>query len=106
MLLHERHDRAEESGQVVYLLNTPDKIKESETGTTTTTKTAVVVDKEVIVPAVDVSLFEEIRSAIGFSLLNNTNDLIPHDEDLIGWHSPEAPRPNRRLMYDPIKIID
>ena len=90
MLIQERHDRAEKSGQVVSLLDTPDK----------TTATVIVVDAEVeILPS-----FEEIRSAMGFSPLNNTNDSIPHDEDLIGWHSPEAPRPNRRSIYDPIQI--
>ena len=92
MLLQERQDRAEKSGQIVSLLNTPDK----NTAT-------IVVDAEVeILPS-----FEEIRSAMGFSPLNNTNDSIPHDEDLIGWHSPpEAPRPNRRSIYDPIQIND
>ena len=89
MLLQERQDRAEKSGQIVSLLNTPDK----NTAT-------IVVDAEVeILPS-----FEEIRSAMGFSPLNNTNDSIPHDEDLMGWHSPEAPRPNRRSIYDPIQI--
>ena len=88
MLLQERQDHAENSGQVVSLL-TPDK-----------TTATIVVDEEVeILPS-----FEEIRSAMGFSPLNNTNDSIPHDEDLIGWHSPEAPRPNRRSIYDPIQI--
>ena len=92
MLLQERQDRAEKSGQIVSLLNTPDK----NTAT-------IVVDAEVeILPS-----FEEIRSAMGFSPLNNTNDSIPHDEDLIGWHSPpEAPCPNRRSIYDPIQIND
>ena len=42
MLIQERHDRAEESGLVVSLLDTPDKIKEPRT----TTKTTVVVDEE------------------------------------------------------------
>ena len=90
MLLQERQDRAEKSGQVVSLLDTPDKITAT-----------IVVDAEVeILPS-----FEEIRSAMGFSPLNNTNDSsIPHDEDLMGWHSPEAPRPNRRSIYDPIQI--
>jgi hypothetical protein len=92
MLLQERQDRAEKSGQIVSLLNTPDK----NTAT-------IVVDAEVeILPS-----FEEIRSTMGFSPLNNTSDSIPHDEDLIGWHSPpEAPRPNRRSIYDPIQIND
>ena len=88
MLLQERQDRAEKSGQVVSLLDTPDK-------------TTVVVDEEEveILPS-----FEEIRSAMGFSPLNNTNNSIPHDEDLMGWHSPEAPRPSRRSIYDPLQI--
>ena len=90
MLLQERQDRAEKSGLVVSLLDTPDK----------TTATVVVDEEEVeILPS-----FEEIRSIMGFSPLNNTNDSIPHDEDLMGWHSPEAPRPNRRSIYDPIQI--
>ena len=90
MLLQERQDRAEKSGLVVSLLDTPDK----------TTATVVVDEEEVeILPS-----FEEIRSAMGFSPLNNTNNSIPHDEDLMGWHSPEAPRPNRRSIYDPIQI--
>ena len=42
MLIQERYDRAEESGLVVSLLDTPDKIKEPRT----TTKTTVVVDEE------------------------------------------------------------
>ena len=90
MLIQERQDLAEESGKVITLLDTPDK----------TTATIVVDEEEVeILPS-----FEEIRSAMGFSPLNNTNDSIPHDEDLMGWHSPEAPRPNRRSIYDPIQI--
>ena len=134
MLIQERHDLAEESGQVVYLLDTPDKIKESEIGTTA--KTAVVVDEEnenslvvpvidenedevpqkddeenaVVVPSVDVSSFEEIRRAIGFSPLNDTTDPVPHDEDLLSWslrNSPSPrPPPSRRSIYDPIKIND
>ena len=63
MLLQERQDRAENSGQVVSLL-TPDK----------TTATIVVNAEVEILPS-----FEEIRSAMGFSPLNNTNDSsIPH----------------------------
>ena len=91
MLIQERHDRAEKSGQVVSLLDTPDK----------TTATVVVDEEEIeILPS-----FEEIRSIMGFSPINNNpNDPVPHDEDLIGWHSPEAPRPNRRSIYDPIQI--
>ena len=82
MLLQERQDLAEKSGQVVCLLDDDD-----------------------VVPVVVVPSFEEIRSAMGFSPFNNTSDSIPHDEDLIGWHSPpEAPRPNRRSIYDPIQI--
>ena len=85
MLLQERQDLAEKSGQVVSLLD----------------------DDDDVVPVVVVPSFEEIRSAMGFSPLNNTSDSIPHDEDLIGWHSPpEAPRPNRRSIYDPIQIND
>ena len=92
MLIQERQDLAEESGKVIILLDTPDK--------TRSTATIVVDEEEVeILPS-----FEEIRSAMGFSPLNNTNDSIPHDEDLMGWHSPEAPRPNRRSIYDPIQI--
>ena len=89
MLLQERQDRAEKSGQVVSLLDTPDK-------------TTIVVDEEEveILPS-----FEEIRSIMGFSPINNNpNDPVPHDEDLMGWHSPEAPRPNRHSIYDPIQI--
>ena len=148
MLIQERHDRAEESGLVVSLLDTPDKIKEPRT----TTKTTVVVDEEeeatprlsplavrdqkrsgmryrtsfgrsevtqkdesiIVVPAtsssgtstsvIDVPSFEEIQRAMGFSPLNDTNNSIPHDEDLMGWHSPEAPRPSRRSIYDPLQI--
>ena len=87
MLLQERQDRAEKSGLVVSLLDDDDD---------------VVLPVVVVVPS-----FEEIRSVIGFSPLNNnsTNNSIPHDEDLIGWHSPENPRPNRRSIYDPIQII-
>ena len=86
MLLQERQDLAEKSGQVVSLL---------------------LDDDDDVVPVVVVPSFEEIRSAMGFSPLNNTSDSIPHDEDLIGWHSPpEAPRPNRRSIYDPIQIND
>ena len=93
MLLQERQDRAEKSGLVVSLLDTPDK----------TTATVVVDEEEVeILPS-----FEEIRSIMGFSPVNNTSDPVPHDEDLIGWHSPpEVPRPNRRSIYDPIQIND
>ena len=93
MLLQERQDLAEESGQVITLLDTPDKA----------TATVVVDEEEVeILPS-----FEEIRSIMGFSPVNNTSDPVPHDEDLIGWHSPpEAPRPNRRSIYDPIQIND
>ena len=93
MLIQERQDLAEESGKVIILLDTPDK--------TRSTATIVVDEEEVeILP-----LFEEIRSAMGFSPLNNTtSDPVPHDEDLMGWHSPEAPRPNRRSIYDPIQI--
>ena len=91
MLLQERQDLAEESGQVITLLDTPDK-------------TTAVVDEEYTEEVEILPSFEEIRSAMGFSPLNNTNDSIPHDEDLIGWHSPEAPRPNRRSIYDPIQI--
>ena len=163
MLIQERHDRAEESGLVVSLLDTPDKIKEPRT----TTKTTVVVDEEeeaeavplaiavvdevvplprlsplavrdqkrsgmryrtsfgrsevtqkdesiIVVPStsssgtstsvIDVPSFEEIQRAMGFSPLNDTNNSIPHDEDLMGWHSPEAPRPSRRSIYDPLQI--
>ena len=114
------------------MLDTPDKIKESEIGTTA--KTAVVVDEEnenalvvpvidenedevpqkddeenaIVVPSVDVSSFEEIRRAIGFSPLNDTTDPVPHDEDLLSWslrNSPSPrPPPSRRSIYDPIKI--
>ena len=91
MLLQERQDLAEESGQVITLLDTPDK----------TTATVVVDEEEVeILPS-----FEEIRSAMGFSPLNNTNDSIPHNEDLMGWHSPIAPPPSRRSIFDPLQII-
>ena len=53
---------------------------------------------------IDVPSFEEIQRAMGFSPLNDTNNSIPHDEDLMGWHSPEAPRPSRRSIYDPLQI--
>ena len=86
MLLQERQDRAKKSRQVVSLLDTPNK-----------TTATVAVDEENTEVGI-LLLFEEIRSAIGFSPLNNTNNLIPHDEDLMGWHSPEAPRPNRCLI--------
>ena len=98
ILLQERQDLAEKSGQIISLLD--DEV----------VPVVVVVDEEVdevndiVIPSIDVPSFEEIRSAMGFSPLNNTNDSIPHDEDLMGWHSPEAPRPNRRSIYDPIQI--
>ena len=95
MLLQERQDLAEKSGLVVSLLE-----EESEF------IPAVFVEEENTEVEVLPS-FEEIRSIMGFSPLNNTSDSIPHDEDLIGWHSPpEAPRPNRRSIYDPIQIND
>ena len=89
MLLQERQDRAENSGQVVSLL-TPDK-----------TTATIVVDAEVeILPS-----FEEIRSIMGFSPLNNTSDPVPHDEDLLSWPlSTPSPRPSRRSLYDPFLI--
>ena len=88
MLLQERQDRAENSGQVVSLL-TPDK-------------TTIVVDKEEVEI---LSSFEEIQRAIGFSPLNNTSDPVPHDEDLMSWSLPTpSPRPSRRSIYDPIRI--
>ena len=91
MLIQERQDLAEESGKVITLLDTPDKA----------TATVVVDEEEVeILPS-----FEEIRSAMEFSPLNNTNDSIPHDEDLMGWHFPIAPPPSRRSIYDPLQII-
>ena len=93
MLLQERHNHAEESGLVITLLDTPDK----------TTATIVVDEEEVeILPS-----FEEIRSIMGFSPINdNPTDPVPHDEDLMGWHSPpKAPPPSRRSIYDPIQII-
>ena len=99
MLLQERQDHAEKSGQIISLLD--DEI----------VHVVVVVDEEadkendVVIPSIDVPSFEEIRSAMGFSPLNNTNDSIPHDEDLMGWHSPIAPPPNRRSIYDPLQII-
>ena len=63
---------------------------------------AVVVDEEnTVVPS-----FEEIRRGMGFSPINNNpTDPVPHDEDLMGWHSPEAPPPSRRSIYDPLQII-
>ena len=89
MLLQERQDRAENSGQVVSLL-TPDK----------TTATIVVDAKVEILPS-----FEEIRSIMGFSPLNNTSDPVPHDEDLLSWSLPTpSPRPSRRSLYDPFLI--
>ena len=99
MLLQERQDHAEKSGQIISLLD--DEI----------VHVVVVVDEEadkendVVIPSIDVPSFEEIRSAMGFSPLNNTNDSIPHDEDLMGWHSPIAPPPSRRSIYDPLQII-
>ena len=92
MLIQERHDHAEESGLVITLLDTPDK-------------TTVVVDEENTEEVEILPSFEEIRSIMGFSPINNNpNDPVPHDEDLMGWHSPEATRPNRRSIYDPIQI--
>ena len=83
MLLQERQDLAEKSGQVVSLLD----------------------DDDDVVPVIVVPSFEEIRSIMGFSPVNNTSDPVPHDEDLIGWHAPpEAPPPSRRSIYDPIQI--
>jgi hypothetical protein len=64
---------------------------------------AVVVDEEenTAVPS-----FEEIRRGMGFSPINNNpTDSVPHDEDLMGWHSPIAPPPSRRSIYDPLQII-
>ena len=92
MLLQDRQERAENSGHVISLLDTPDK-------------TTVVVDEENTEVEI-LSSFEEIQRAIGFSPLNNnTSDPVPHDEDLMGWHSPpEAPPPSRRSIYDPIQI--
>jgi hypothetical protein len=130
MLLQERQDRAEKSGQVVSLLDTPEKIKEHTVEREDESVIAVPYDEEeeeeapaavptvidegipvvvdvekaVVVPVIDVPSFEEIQRAIGFSPLNDTNNSVPHDEDLMGWHSPEAPRPNRRSIYDPIQI--
>ena len=90
MLLQERQDRAEKSGQVVSLLDTPDK----------TTATIVVNAEVEILPS-----FEEIRSIMGFSPLNNTSDPVPHDEDLLSWSLPTpSPRPSRRSLYDPFLI--
>ena len=93
MLIQERQDLAEESGQIITLLDTPDK----------TTATIVVDEEEVeVLPS-----FEEIRSAMGFSPLNSTNNSIPHDEDLLSWslrNSPSPRRPSRRSIYDPIQI--
>ena len=93
MLLQERQDRAEKSGLVVSLLE-----EESEF------IPAVFVEEEntevEILPS-----FEEIRSAMGFSPLNSTNNSIPHDEDLLSWSLPTpSPRPSRRSMYDPFLI--
>ena len=91
MQIQERQDRAEKSGQVVSLLDTPDK----------TTATVVVDEEEVeILPS-----FEEIRSIMGFSPLNNTSDPVPHDEDLLSWSlKTPSPRPSCRSIYDPIRI--
>ena len=63
---------------------------------------AVVVDEEnTVAPS-----FEEIRRGMGFSPINNNpTDPVPHDEDLMGWHSPEAPPPSRRSIFDPLQII-
>ena len=89
MLLQERQDLAEESGQIITLLDTPDK-------------TTVVVDEEEVEI---LSSFEEIRSIMGFSPLNNTSDPVPHDEDLLSWPlSTPSPRPSRRSLYDPFLI--
>ena len=94
MLLQERQDLAEESGQVITLLDTPDK-----------TTATVVVDEEEVEEVEILPSFEEIRSIMGFSPINNNpKDPVPHDEDLMGWHSPEVPRPNRCSIYDPIQI--
>ena len=69
MLIQERQDHAEESGQVITLLDTPDK-------------TTAVVDVEYTEEVEILPSFEEIRSIMGFSPRNNTSDLVPHDEDL------------------------
>ena len=90
ILLQERQDLAEKSGQIISLLDTPDK----------TTATVVVDEEEVeILPS-----FEEIRSIMGFSPVNNTSDPVPHDEDLLSWSLQTPSRPSRRSIYDPIKI--
>ena len=91
MLLQDRQERAENSGKVISLLDTPDK-------------TTVVVDEENTEVEI-LSSFEEIQRAIGFSPLNNTSDPVPHDEDLLSWSlQTPSPRPNRRSIYDPIQI--
>ena len=92
MLLQERQDLAEESGQVITLLDTPDK-------------TTAVVDEEYTEEVEILPSFEEIRSIMGFSPLNNTSDPVPHDEDLLSWSlKTPSPRPSRRSIYDPIRI--
>ena len=83
MLLQERQDLAEKSGQVVSLLD----------------------DDDDVVPVIVVPSFEEIRSIMGFSPVNNTSDPVPHDEDLLSWSlRTPSPRPSRRSIYDPIRI--
>ena len=145
MLIQERHDRAEESGLVVSLLDTPDKIKEPRTAVVdevvplprlsplavrdqkrsgmryrTSFGRSEVTQKDesiIVVPStsssgtstsvIDVPSFEEIQRAMGFSPLNDTNNSIPHDEDLLSWslrNSPSPRRPSRRSIYDPIQI--
>ena len=90
MIIQDRQNLAEKSGQVVSLLDTPDKA-------------TVVIDEEntevEVVPS-----FEEIRSIMGFSPVNNTSDPVPHDEDLLSWSLQTPSRPSRRSIYDPIKI--
>ena len=91
MIIQDRQNLAEKSGQVVSLLDKPDKA-------------TVVIDEEntevEVVPS-----FEEIRSVMGFSPLNNTSDPVPHDEDLLSWSlRTPSPRPSRRSIYDPIRI--
>ena len=93
MLLQERQDRAENSGQVITLLDTPDK-----------TTATVVVDEEEVEEVEILPSFEEIRSIMGFSPVNNTSDPVPHDEDLLSWSLQTPSRPSRRSIYDPIKI--
>ena len=99
-LIQERQDLAEKTGQVISLLD------DEVVPVVVVVADEEEIDKEndVVIPTVDVSSFEEIRSAIGFSPLNDTVDSVPHDEDLLSWSLRSSPHPSRCSIYDPIQI--